>query len=76
MTFDGGSEKFRYFSVIDYMRDKGLFDNTSEDNRYNSNFTDTRLKVRANIDVAITNTTQFKFGLASGLREYNGSLFW
>lgn len=75
LTFDGGSEKFRYFSVIDYMRDKGLFDNTSEDNRYNSNFTDTRLKVRANIDVAITNTTQFKFGLASGLREYNAPCF-
>ena len=32
LTFDGGSEKFRYFSVIDYMRDKGVFDNTSEDN--------------------------------------------
>lgn len=71
MTFDGGSDKFRYFAVIDYMRDKGMFDNSSEDDRYNSNFTDTRLKVRANIDVAITSTTQFKFGLTGGLREYN-----
>ncbi len=75
MTFDGGSDKFRYFAVIDYMRDKGMFDNSSEDDRYNSNFTDTRLKVRANIDVAITSTTQFKFGLAGGLRENNAPRF-
>lgn len=71
MTFDGGSEKFRYFAVVDYMRDKGMFDNSSDDGRYNSNFTDTRLKIRANIDAAITSNTQFKLGLSGGLRENN-----
>ncbi len=71
LTFNGGSDKFRYHTVVDYMHDKGLFKNTSDDKRYNADFTDVRLNVRANIDVKLTKSTFIKLGLSGKLSESN-----
>ncbi len=71
LTFDGGSEKFRYYSVIDYMYDRGLFRYNDKDSRYDTTPSDVRLNVRANFDVALTPTTQMKLGLLGKLEEVN-----
>ena len=74
LTFDGGSEKFRYYSVIDYMYDRGLFRYDNGDSRYDTTPSDTRLNVRANLDVKLTPTTQMKLGIMGRLQEVNQAI--
>lgn len=71
LTFRGGSKRFRYFSAIDYMYDDALYRNQSTDDRYNVNHYDTRLGVRGNIDVDITNTTFMKVGVMARISQFN-----
>ena len=73
LSFNGGNDKFRYFTVIDYSRDRSMFKENTADDRYDTKPTDTRLSLRTNIDVDITETTYFKVGLVGKLMETNGS---
>lgn len=71
MTFDGGSDRFRYFTVIDYYRDRSMLKKNVDDDRFDTNPTDTRASLRANIDVDITESTLLKTGLLGKLHEIN-----
>ena len=71
LTFRGGSQRFRYFAAIDYMRDDALYRNRSTDDRYDARHYDTRLGLRANIDVDITRTTYMKLGVMARLSQFN-----
>ncbi|WP_303011580.1 SusC/RagA family TonB-linked outer membrane protein [uncultured Bacteroides sp.] len=73
LTFDGGSERFRYYSVIDYMHDKAFYKEEQSDERYNTKPSDVRLNIRTNIDVDLTPKTSFKIGLLGKLQETNSS---
>lgn len=71
VTFDGGNKRFRYYTVVDYMFDRGLMKNLSNDDRYGSKLTDTRLNIRANIDAELTRTTKLKLGIVGKISEDN-----
>lgn len=75
MSFNGGNERFRYYTVIDYYRDRSMLQENTEDDRYNTNPTDTRLSLRANIDVDVTRTTYLAVGVTGRLDETNGTRF-
>ena len=75
MTFNGGNDKFRYYTVIDYYRDRSMLQENTEDSRYDTKPTDTRLALRTNIDVNITESTYLKVGLLGKLQELNGSRY-
>lgn len=75
LSFNGGNEKFRYFTVMDYYRDRSMLKENSADSRYNTKPTDTRLTLRTNIDVNITESTYLKAGLVGRLLETNGSRY-
>lgn len=75
MSFNGGNEKFRYFTVIDYYRDRSMLKENTEDTRYDTKPTDTRLTVRTNLDVNITESTYLKVGLVGKLQELNGTRY-
>ncbi len=75
LSFNGGNNRFRYFTVIDYYRDHSMLKQNSDDKRYNTSPTDTRLSLRTNIDVDITETTYLKAGLVGKLNEINGTRF-
>lgn len=77
MSFDGGSERFRYYTVIDYYHDRSMLKSNSNprEDGYNSAPNDTRLSVRANLDVDITNTTFMKAGIVGKLQEVRSSYF-
>lgn len=74
-TFDGGNSRFRYFASVDYMRDRGFVRENTSENRYDSRQTDTRLNVRANLDIALTNTTQMRLGVLGKIAEDNKANF-
>lgn len=75
LTFDGGNQHFRYYSVIDYMHDRAFFTKNTSDDRYDTNPTDVRLNIRTNIDVDLTEKTFFRIGIAGKLMETNGAKF-
>ncbi|MDD7559927.1 MAG: SusC/RagA family TonB-linked outer membrane protein [Porphyromonas sp.] len=69
LTFNGGTDRFAYFAVAEYMHDQGLYKYHTGDDRYSSKPTDVTLNVRANVDVALTETTKFHIGLKANLLE-------
>lgn len=75
LTFDGGSSRFRYYSVIDYMHDRAFFKKNTSDDRYDTNPTDVRLNIRTNIDIDLTDHTKFRVAVAGKLMEGNGANF-
>ena len=75
LTFDGGSSKFRYYTVIDYYRDKSMLKETTTDDRYSTKPTDTRLSVRTNLDLDITHTTFLRAHIAANLQELRGTAY-
>ena len=75
MAFNGGNNKFRYYTAIDYYHDRSMLKSNTEDTRFNSSPNDTRLSVRANIDVNITESTYMKAGIMGKLRETRSSLY-
>ena len=75
LSFNGGNDRFRHFTVVDYYRDRSMLKQNSDDKRYNTAPTDTRLSLRTNIDVNITETTYLKAGLVGKLNETNGTRF-
>ncbi len=75
LTFDGGSNRFRYYSAVDYMYDKAFFKENKSDDRYSTKPSDVRLNIRTNIDVDLTSSTFFKIGILGKLQETNSTFY-
>lgn len=75
MGFNGGGEKFRFFTVVDYYRDRSMLKKNTEDSRYDTTPTDTRLTLRTNLDVNVTSSTYLKVGLMGKLQEFRGTRY-
>ena len=73
MAFSGGGEKFRFYTVVD--RDRSMLKKNTEDTRYDTTPTDTRLTVRTNLDVNVTKSTYLKLGIAGKLKELRGTRY-
>lgn len=75
LTFNGGSKRFRYFTSLDFYRDRSMLKENTDDDRYDTTPTDTRLSLRTNIDVEITKSTFLKAGVSAKLQELNGTVY-
>lgn len=75
MSVNGGNKRFRYHTVVDYYRDRSMLKKNTEDDRYDTNPTDTRLTIRTNLDVNLTETTYLKAGLVGRLQETRGTRY-
>lgn len=75
LTFDGGGERFSYYTVMDYWRDRSMLKENTQDERYSTKPTDTRLSVRTNINIDLTPSTTLRTNLAAGLKELNGTVY-
>ena len=75
LTFDGGGSRFRYFTSLDFYRDRSMLKENTRDSRYDTTPTDTRLSLRTNIDVNITRTTFLSAGLSARLQELGGTVY-
>ncbi|UVV53669.1 SusC/RagA family TonB-linked outer membrane protein [Bacteroides thetaiotaomicron] len=73
MSFSGGSDKFRFYTVVDYYRDRSMLKKNTEDTRFDTTPTDTRLTVRTNLDVKVTESTLLKAGIVGRLKEFRGA---
>lgn len=74
MTFHGGGERIRYFSVINYKNDIGILDSkyTKYDGRFSTQVKNYSLNIRTNLDINATRTTLVKLTMLGMLRENKG----
>jgi len=75
MSFNGGGDRFRHFTSVDFYHDRSMLKENVRDDRYDTTPTDTRLSLRTNIDVEITPTTTLKAGISARLQELNGTSY-
>lgn len=54
LTFSGGGKTTRYFILLGYLQNEGLYANTDRQRKENSNANFSRINFRSNIDVAIS----------------------
>lgn len=73
--FKGGGKNVRYFSALNYQTEKGIFNNTDLDSRYDSQLKYSRFNVRANIDADVTPTTLVSVNVNASMsdRKYPGA---
>lgn len=63
-SFRGGGESVTYFVSLNYQNEEGLFDNTTLDDRYNSQLKYDRFNFRTNLKIDLTQTTKFMVNVA------------
>ena len=74
MTFQGGGNRVRYFSLINYKNDFGILNPkyTEYDGRTSTQMRSYELNIRANLDIDATKTTRVLFSLLGKLSESKG----
>jgi TonB-linked SusC/RagA family outer membrane protein len=70
-NFSGGGKTIKYFSSLNYQNERGLFKNTTDDNRYNSQVKYDRFNFRTNLDADLTKTTKFIIDVAGSVNSIN-----
>lgn len=75
LSFNGGNRRFRYFTSLDFYRDRSMLKENTDDDRYDTTPTDTRLSLRTNLDMQMTRSTFLKAGISAKLQELNGSVY-
>lgn len=66
-SFSGGGDNVKYFASVNYQNERGLFDNTNLDKRYDSQLKYDRFNFRTNFDINLTNTTKFIVNVAGNI---------
>jgi TonB-linked SusC/RagA family outer membrane protein len=67
LTFNGGSDAARYFLMMGYMNNQGLYAGTDQKNNSNINFD--RFNFRANVDFNITRRLSIQAGLGGSIED-------
>ncbi len=69
MELRGGGTKFRYYTMVDLLTDKGFVKSPNENEGYSTQNKYSRGNLRANLDIDLTGTTQLKLNLLGTLTE-------
>ncbi len=68
-SFTGGSDKFRYYALLDLQYNNGFVKNANENDGYSTNNKYTRGNLRVNMDMSLTRTATMKVNLLGVLQE-------
>jgi len=66
-SFRGGGEAVKYFVSLNYQNERGVLDNTTLDDRYNSQMKYDRFNFRTNLDIDLSPTTRFLINVAGNI---------
>ena len=69
VEFKGGGEKFRYFTMVNLLSDKGFVKNFNNNDGYSTQDKYVRGNLRTNLDIDLTPTTDLKVNLLGVLSE-------
>jgi TonB-linked SusC/RagA family outer membrane protein len=81
LTFTGGNKTVKYFLLLGYMRNQGLYANTDKDQEINSNADFKRYNFRSNVDLKISDIFDASVKLGGRLEDrsfpnFNGPSLW
>ena len=68
-SFSGGSDKFRYYALLDLQYNNGFVKNANENDGYSTNNKYTRGNLRINMDMQLTRSATMKVNLLGVLQE-------
>ena len=71
VSFQGGGDQARYFTMLNYVRDSGLFGPVNRNEDYNTQLKYSRFRFRTNLDVDITETLLLQSDVTANLVEQN-----
>ncbi len=71
LTFRGGTETVRYFMLLGYMNQQGLYKNTNLNDGYSTNLKYDRYNIRTNIDANVTKDLVVSLDLAGRMENKN-----
>ena len=69
VEFSGGGERFRYYTTLNLLSDKGFIKNFSENEGYSTQDKYVRGNLRTNLDIDLTPTTMLKVNMLGILSE-------
>ncbi len=69
VEFSGGGERFRYFTMVNLVSDKGFIKNFSDTEGYSTQDKYVRGNLRTNLDIDLTETTMLKVNMLGMLSE-------
>lgn len=69
VEFSGGGERFRYYTMINLLSDKGFIKNFAETDGYSTQDKYVRGNLRTNLDIDLTPTTDLKINMLGVLSE-------
>ena len=69
VEFSGGGAKFRYFTMVNLLSDKGFIKNFDETDGYSTQDKYVRGNLRTNLDIDLTETTMLKVNMLGMLSE-------
>ena len=71
VEFEGGTNRFKYYTALNYAHQSGILGNTDMFTQYQSQLNKVYLNLRANIDVTLTDNTFLKVNLLGRIKEQN-----
>ncbi|MCM1177527.1 MAG: SusC/RagA family TonB-linked outer membrane protein [Clostridium sp.] len=69
LSVDGSSRRARYYVFANFNSNRGLFNNTGLNDGYSTNLEVYSLKLRANLEAMVTNTTRVRINLMGRLSQ-------
>ena len=69
VEFRGGGSKFRYYTLVNLLTDKGFIKNPNENEGYSTQNKYSRANLRTNLDADLTPTTKLKLNVLGTLSE-------
>lgn len=69
IEFRGGGSRFRYYTMIGLLTDKGFIKNANENDGYSTQNKYSRGNLRTNLDIDLTSSTKLKLNLLGTLSE-------
>lgn len=70
ISFNGGSDKVRYFTNVNYTNDFGLINPFPSEEGYNTALNYYKLNLRTNLDVRLTETTRMRLNVMGSIDDY------
>lgn len=71
VTFNGGGDVARYFALLNYAHNSGIFGPVNRNNKYSTQQKQARVNFRSNLDIDITNNLLLKINIAGIIDDNN-----
>lgn len=70
-SISGGGERVQYYAQLNYLNNLGIYQSTEENDGYSTQLKYSKMNIRTNLDIKVSNTTKVKLNLLGVFSENN-----